>query len=91
MPQGHADLFAGRACHEGSGARPYGVVSFGKIGEIMKDERNDLYEEEHPKLTLEFKDVVALSLAIFRVLAPKLLITLLALWLAGILLVNILG
>lgn len=57
----------------------------------MKDERDDLMEEENPKLILEFKDVVALSLAIFRVLAPKLLITLLALWLAGILLVNLLG
>jgi hypothetical protein len=57
----------------------------------MKNEEIHLQEEEYQKLTLDFKDVIALSVAIFRVLLPKLLITVLALWLAGILLVNILG
>lgn len=43
------------------------------------------------KMVLEFKDVVALSVAIFRMIIPKLLIMILSIWLAGIIIVNLLG
>jgi uncharacterized membrane-anchored protein YitT (DUF2179 family) len=41
--------------------------------------------------TMGFKDLLALSLAILRILLPKLLITLLALFLSGIVITHILG
>lgn len=57
----------------------------------FEDKRNSLEEENHQKVLVGFKDVVALTLAIYRMVLPKLLITLLALLLAGILMMKFLA
>ncbi|MDC7219876.1 MAG: hypothetical protein PQJ59_08050 [Spirochaetales bacterium] len=48
-------------------------------------------KEDKESARLGFKDMIALSAAIFRIVLPKLLITLAALWVTGLIFANILG
>lgn len=48
-------------------------------------------KETNQKVILEFKDVVAISLAMFRIVLPKVAILVIAMWLAGIFFTNVLG
>jgi hypothetical protein len=57
----------------------------------FRDKRNSTEEEDNQKVVVGYKDVIALSIAIFRMVLPKLLITLLALILAGTLMAKFLG
>ncbi len=57
----------------------------------FKDERNSMEEDDNRKVVVGFKDIIALTIAIYRMVLPKLLITLLALLLAGILMMKFLG
>ena len=56
----------------------------------FKDKRN-AKEEDNRKVVVGYKDVIALSIAIFRLVLPKLIITLFALFLAGFLMMKFLG
>jgi hypothetical protein len=57
----------------------------------FKEEENSIEEDDNRKVLVGYKDVIALSIAIYRMVLPKLIITLLALFLAGFIMMKFLG